>query len=51
MVIQKLRDAVDEDVKERVLQDYVFERLWLLDPAWERATQYEDKETAAKGRT
>ena len=39
-VIQKLKDDVDENVMERALQEYIFDHLWLLDPAWERATQY-----------
>jgi hypothetical protein len=29
---------VDENAKEKVLQKYLFDHLWLLDPAWERAT-------------
>lgn len=48
LIIQKLREAVDEDVKEKVLQRYVFERLWLLDPAWERATRYRHMEKQLK---
>ena len=43
-VIQKLHASVAQDVRERVLQDYIFEHLWLLDPAWERATQYANME-------
>ncbi|MAT53905.1 MAG: ATP-binding protein [Saprospirales bacterium] len=37
-VIIKLNDLTDENVKERVLQEYLFDHLWLLDPSWERAT-------------
>ena len=38
-VIEKLEIMIDkEDELERVLQEYIFEHLWLLDPAWERAT-------------
>jgi len=37
-VIKKLNELADENVKERVLQEYLFDHLWLLDPAWERAT-------------
>jgi hypothetical protein len=29
---------VDADAKERVLQQYLFDHLWLLDASWERAT-------------
>lgn len=43
-VIQRLQKKVAEDVLERVLQEYIFDHLWLLDPAWERATQYERME-------
>ncbi|MDP2268644.1 MAG: ATP-binding protein, partial [Deltaproteobacteria bacterium] len=37
-VIKELERLVAEDQKERVLQKYLFDHLWLLDPAWERAT-------------
>lgn len=37
-IIEKLEEAVDDDAKEDVLQDHLFDHLWLLDPAWERAT-------------
>ena len=43
-VIRKLRQSVDEDAKERILQEYIFDHLFLLDPGWERATQFEDME-------
>ena len=36
-VIGKFRDVVDEDAKEKVLQDYLFEHLWLIEPSWDRA--------------
>lgn len=36
--IRDFQTVVDEDAKERVLQKYLFDHLWLLDPAWERAT-------------
>ena len=44
VIIRKLRDSVDEDARERVLQEYIFDHLFLLDPGWERATQFEDLE-------
>ncbi|MBA3530740.1 MAG: ATP-binding protein [Ardenticatenales bacterium] len=28
----------DAEIKERVLQEYLFDHLWLLSPSWERAT-------------
>ena len=43
-VIRKLNESTSEDVKEHVLQKYIFEHLWLLDPAWERATEYANME-------
>ena len=43
-IIRKLRKSVDEDAKERILQEYIFDHLFLLDPGWERATQFEDME-------
>jgi hypothetical protein len=36
--IDKLVDLTDEDVLEKVLQQHLFDNLWLLDPSWERAT-------------
>ena len=45
-VINRLREQVGEDARERVLQEYLFDHLWLLDPAWERATQYAEMEKA-----
>ena len=38
-VIKKFQDLVDENARERVMQEYLFDHLWLLDPAWERAGQ------------
>ena len=43
--IKDFRGIVDEDAKERVLQQYLFDHLWLLDPAWERATDSEIMES------
>lgn len=37
-VIKEFQNLVDENVKEKILQRYLFNHLWLLDPAWERAT-------------
>lgn len=34
--IINFNDLVDQNQKEKVLQQYLFEHLWLLDPAWER---------------
>ena len=43
-VIEELQRLVDEDHRERVLQKYLFDHLWLLDPGWERATGSEEME-------
>ena len=37
-VIRKLTGLVDENAKERALQEHLYRHLWLLDPSWERAT-------------
>ena len=37
-VIKILREITRNNEKERVIQEYIFNHLWLLDPAWERAT-------------
>ena len=39
-VIRKFHGRVTEDVLEKILQKYVFDHLWLFDPAWERATSH-----------
>ena len=52
-VIRKLTGLVDENAKERALQEHLYKHLWLLDPSWERATHTEHMEraihTALKG--
>jgi hypothetical protein len=37
-VIRAFKGLVDSNEKEKVLQKYLFDHLWLLDPAWERAS-------------
>ena len=44
-VISNLTSRVDEDAKERVIQEHLFKHLWLLDPSWERATRTTQMET------
>jgi hypothetical protein len=44
-VIRAFQKLTDADSKEKVLQEYLFDHLWLLDPAWERATGSEIMET------
>jgi hypothetical protein len=43
-VIDELQRLVDANDRERVLQKYLFDHLWLLDPAWERATGSQEME-------
>ena len=40
-VIRKLTGLVDDNAKERALQEHLYRHLWLLDPSWERATHTE----------
>jgi hypothetical protein len=42
-VIEKFENIVDDDQKEKVLQKYIFDHLWLLHPSWERATSGEKR--------
>lgn len=44
-VIRTLQDRLKQNDKELVLRDYIFDHLWLLDPAWERAKGSEHAET------
>ncbi len=44
-VIEKLEADLPE-AKERVIQQHIFEHLWLLDPSWERAASSERIEEA-----
>jgi len=37
--IRGFQHLVDEDSKERALQQYLFDHMWLLDPSWERAAE------------
>ncbi|MFS0715220.1 ATP-binding protein [Microbacterium sp. 2P01SA-2] len=42
--IEKLQTLTDDDEKEQVLQQHLFDHLWLLDASWERATGSETME-------
>lgn len=46
-VIEKLREHVDENDLEKIVQEHLFENLWLLDPAWERAADHSMEERVA----
>lgn len=37
-IIEALKDKVEEDALEKVIQEHLFDHLWLLDPSWERVT-------------
>ncbi len=38
-VLKTFERLVDDDEKERAVQDHLFKHLWLLDASWERATE------------
>ena len=40
-VIRTLEEKVDQNALEKVIQEYLFDHLWLIDPAWERADNTE----------
>ena len=44
-MVRKLTSLVEEDAKERVIQEHLFDHLWLLDASWERATRTEFMES------
>ena len=35
-VIRALQEKIDDNSREKAIQQYLFEHLWLLDPSWER---------------
>ncbi|TVQ84857.1 MAG: hypothetical protein EA357_01845 [Micavibrio sp.] len=47
-VIEALREKVSDNALEKVIQEYLFEHLWLLDPMWERATESPQMEITIK---
>lgn len=44
-IIKTLQEKLKADDKELVLRDYIYDHLWLLDPAWERTKGSEHAET------
>ena len=40
-VIRKLNEHVEANMKEKAIQEFLFDHLWLLDPSWERAAKTE----------
>lgn len=47
-IIEKLQKAVEANALEKVLQQIIFDHLWLLDPSWERASTSEYMERSVK---
>jgi hypothetical protein len=47
-VIRVLREKVEGNAKEKVIQQHLFTHLWLLDPSWERSTGTEYMEQSVK---
>lgn len=48
-IIDKLKEHINNNELERLIQAHIFENLWLLDPSWERATEpvsFEERITA-----
>jgi len=37
-IIDTILKKIEENAKEKVIQEYLFDHLWILDPSWERAT-------------
>ena len=37
--IKKLSDHIDDDVREKMIQQHIYKNLWLLDPSWDMATE------------
>ena len=44
-VIRTLQEKIDQKARERAIQKYIFDHLWLLDPSWERVEASERMET------
>lgn len=38
-IIKILKDNVETNVLEKVIQSHIYKNLWLIDPAWERASE------------
>jgi hypothetical protein len=47
-IIETLDAHIGNDALERVLQEHLFDHLWLLDPSWERATDRTMEEKVGK---
>ena len=38
-IISKFQDMTDDNVVEKIVQECLYDHLWLLDPSWDRATE------------
>lgn len=47
-VIRQLKEHIKKDALEKVIQKYIYEHLWLLDPSWDRATEPHSMEESIK---
>lgn len=47
-VIKKMKNVVDENALEKVVQQHLAQNLWLLDPSWDRGTGLPSVEEAIK---
>lgn len=47
-VIKTLEEKLCADSKERVIQNHIYNHLWLIDPSWERAKGSEVMETSVE---
>ena len=47
-IINKLSELTNQNAKEKIIQQYLFDHLWLLDPSWERVSSTEVMEKGIK---
>ena len=47
-IVEALNNKIGADKKERVIQEYIYDHLWLLDPSWERVKGSEYAEATLK---
>ena len=47
-VINKFCQIISENDKEKIIQKYLYDHLWLLDPSWDRATETPSMEQNVK---
>lgn len=47
-IIRKLQENIDDNALEKVIQEHIYNHLWLLDPSWDRATEPPTMESSIK---